>query len=321
MEHIEFTASLSDIGLRIDKFLSLQLPKFSRSKLQGLIKNNALTLNGQPWRDCSYAVKEGDMCHLAIDITAPAVHITPKHIDFNVAYEDEYILVVNKPAGLTVHPGAGNHNDTLVNALVAYCGNNLAKGVSNFRPGLVHRLDRDTTGLLLVAKNDEVHYQLSMALAQREIKRQYLALVYGRVHMHSGIIETLLDRSPVDRTKMVVSQHSGRQAITHYQVEQRYQEPLTLLRLQLQTGRTHQIRVHLTHKKHPIVGDQLYGRHLNFNLTGCSEKAKLALRKFRRQVLHAESLEFIHPVSAEQISVHAPPPEDMQHLLALLTVA
>lgn len=320
MEHI-FIVTAADVGLRIDKFISQQFTKLSRSKLQYLIKNGALTLNGQPFDDCSYIAQEGDHCCMQISAASfPSTTITPKHIEFGIAYEDEYMLVVNKPAGLTVHPGAGNHNDTLVNALVAYCGDNLAQNAAHFRPGLVHRLDRDTTGLLIVAKTDEAHFKLASALAQREIKRQYLALVYGRVSLPNGTITTLIDRSPQDRTRMTVSHNTGRSAITHYHVQQHYVEPLTLLSCQLQTGRTHQIRVHLTHKKHPIVGDQLYGRNLNFNLTACTEEAQQALKAFPRQALHAYSLDFIHPISEEPISLQVPMPDDMQNLIQLLTI-
>lgn len=320
MEQHIFTVMATDAGGRIDKFISQRITTLSRSKLQYLIKNGALILNGQRFIDCSYLVQEGDQCCIKIAAELfPATDITPREIEFGIVYEDEYILVVNKPAGLTVHPGAGNHDDTLVNALVAYCGNNLAKNTANFRPGLVHRLDRDTTGLMIVAKTDEAHFKLAIALAQREIKRQYLALVYGKVAMPNGTINTLIDRSLQDRTRMVVSRATGRTAVTHYHVQQHYMEPITLLRCQLETGRTHQIRVHLTHKNHPIVGDKLYGRHLNFNLNMCTAEARQALTTFGRQALHAYSLEFVHPITMEMMALQAPMPDDMQHLLQFLT--
>lgn len=305
-------------GMRIDKFISLQLPDYSRSKIKKMIENNLLIIDGVTITDCDHQVKGGEEIVIYLLKSEPT-KLKPWYQPVEIIFEDEYLAIVNKPAGLTVHPGAGNQDNTLVNALIALYGNQLSKGGDNLRPGIVHRLDKDTSGLLLIAKDDITHAKLSAQLADRQIKRTYQALVYGVLPQKYGTIETLISRNHKDRLKMMVSSHLGRNAITHYQVLKEFKNAVSLVELQLQTGRTHQIRVHMLHLKHPIVGDQVYGTHLNFNLNCLSPAALIAIRNLKRQALHACKLEFIHPITREAHCFISPLPECMSEIIALLT--
>jgi 23S rRNA pseudouridine1911/1915/1917 synthase len=315
----EFIVGKDEKGIRIDKFLSSKIPDVSRRHLQEFIKAGALAIDDVIVTTLDYKLKINEKCYLNImhEKYSEAKPIKPKQIPLDIVFEDEYLLVINKQPGLTVHPGAGNYEDTLINGLASYYGSNLSQYNELSRLGLVHRLDRDTSGLLLIAKNENILYKLSKALAKREIKRHYLALVFGNITCKHGRVETLIDRCPSDRTRMAVSQIKGKTAITHYTVKQLF-DNLSLVECQLETGRTHQIRLHMEHIKHPIVGDQVYGRHLNFNLTSYAEEIMQKIKNFPRQALHAYKLEFIHPVTYSNISLHSQLPNDIGELIELL---
>jgi 23S rRNA pseudouridine1911/1915/1917 synthase len=305
--------SADDSGQRLDKFCSHYLQKFSRSFIQNLIIKGHITVNGAN-------VKTGYPLHLSdvvtIQIPAPkASEISAENIPLTIVYQDKDLLVVNKPAGMVVHPGAGNYSGTLVNALLYHC--QTLSGINGIlRPGIVHRLDKNTSGLLVVAKNDHAHQLLTQQFTTRDIERIYIALVWGTPDTEQGQIETLIDRSRRDRKKMGVY-HTGRNAITLYQCLQSFRY-LSLLELRLKTGRTHQIRVHLNHIHHPVFGDPDYnGRKSQLDRLPYSFRSKGQhwLNLFDRQALHAKSLSFIHPVSKQRVSFDSPLPEDFQHIL------
>ena len=312
----EFVVSLEEQGLRLDKLLAYKLTEFSRTKIKKLIESNNFCLNDCSFSDISYLVKEGDKLKIYIPPCEESV-LTPKKLDLNITYEDNELIILDKPPYLTVHPGAGNHNDTLVNALIHHFGNNLSKlgGVS--RPGIVHRLDKDTSGLIVIAKDDITHTKLAKQLAEREIKRTYLAVVYGTLTPHIGTIQTNIARNPKDRKKMTVVRHEGRVAITRYHVLEKFSKGvISLVECELETGRTHQIRVHLTHKKTPIIGDQTYGTNLNHNLNCFKKETAELIKQFPRQALHAVRLKLTHPFSGQELSFESKLPEDIMQLLA-----
>lgn len=297
---------------RIDSVLAQLLPDYSRSQISTWIKAGAIRLNQKNCKpkDKTYS---GDHIDLEITFTAPALDFNqcePQDIPLDVIYEDEHVLVINKPAGLVVHPGAGNKDHTLVNALLHH-----APILQHLpRAGIIHRLDKDTTGLLIVAKSLPAHTSLIRQMQAREIQRHYLTLVQGHV-ISGGSIDTGFARHPRNRLKMAVS-GQGRQAITHYSINQQYQE-FTLLDVSLMTGRTHQIRVHMAHIHHPVVGDQLYSGRMRFP-AHASDEFRTVLQQFKRQALHARFISFIHPDTHEELSLEAPIPDDFQVLLDAL---
>jgi 23S rRNA pseudouridine1911/1915/1917 synthase len=302
---------------RLDKYIANQLKEYSRSKLQKLIENSLVKVNGKIITDCSFQVKESD--EIIIKPQVPQEKkITAKNIPFEVVYEDEDMMVINKPAGLTVHPGAGNFDDTLVNALAYYCKNKLANTGDPDRPGIVHRLDKDTSGLMLIAKTDLAHSKLTQAIANREVKRVYHALIYGTIAPTIGTISTPYGRSKVDRKKMSVKHKSDKLAITHYQVLKVHRDTLSEIECRLETGRTHQIRVHMDHKKAPIVGDQVYGRSKNHNLSAFSVEVGQLIRSFPRQALHAKKIAFEHPISGEYMEFEIDLAADIKDLIKKL---
>lgn len=298
---------------RLDKCIAEELSSLSRSKIQKLILNQHVKVDEKIVSECSYQVKIGNVIELNNLEEKKTSIITPKDIPFKIIYEDNYLLVIDKPAGLTVHPGAGNKDDTLVNALVHHCGGNLP-GDSE-RPGIVHRLDRDTTGLMITAKTEEALQNLSQSLANREIKRIYNAVIYGLLTPSMGTIKTPYGRSKTDRKKMSVKFKSDKEAITYYKVLEEFAEHLSLVEFQLETGRTHQIRVHMDYKKTPIVGDQVYGRSRNHNLSNFSDDTKECIRSFPRQALHAKRISFTHPITDEQMNFEIDLPSDMENLI------
>jgi 23S rRNA pseudouridine1911/1915/1917 synthase len=307
-----------DSKVRLDKFLAQNVPQLSRTKIKKLIEIGALKLNG-------IVTKESDLKLILDDVLLLEVpqentfNLTPMEMELDIVFEDDDLLIINKPSGLTVHPGAGNHNDTLVNALVGSYEGKLSNASGSQRPGIVHRLDKDTSGLMVIAKNDSTHYALSTMLASREIKRSYQALVFGTPHPHIGTITTQYGRSKRDPKKMCVLRGGGRVATTHYKVlEILGNGALSLIECNLETGRTHQIRVHMEHKNHPIVGDQVYGRSKNFNLNAFADEQSQAIKKFPRQALHAYKLEFTHPKTGEALSFESALPADIGELLELL---
>lgn len=295
-------------GQRIDVVLAQLFPDYSRSQLTSWLKEGAITLDQHQCKPKD-KVYGGEKVKLCITNT-PHEELQPEDIPLDVVFEDEQLLVVNKPAGLVVHPGAGNYQHTLVNALLYH-----APALNQLpRAGIVHRLDKDTTGLLLVAKTLTAHTSLVRQMQAREIQRHYLALVHGYV-ISGGTLDTFYARHPRNRLKMAVSNH-GRQAITLYTVKKKYQ-CFTLLDVTLMTGRTHQIRVHMAYMNHPVVGDPLYGGQSRIP-TGIDENLRQTLKQFKRQALHACSLSFIHPHTKKALTLKAPLPEDFRSLLTIL---
>lgn len=296
---------LEAAGQRFDAALAGLFPEFSRSRLAEWIKSGDALLDGQSVRPRD-PVRGGEQVSLSavLDTQTEAL---PQDIPLQVLYEDEAVIVIDKPAGLVVHPGAGNPDGTLVNALLHYDPSLKALP----RAGIVHRLDKDTSGVMVVARTLPAHTSLVAQLSDRDVHRQYLAVVVGAL-VAGGTANAPIDRHPRDRIRMAV-RDDGRDATTHYRLRERFRNH-TALECRLETGRTHQIRVHMQHLRHPIIGDPLYGGPLKLP-KGASEALTAALRGFKRQALHAETLEFTHPVSGEQVRVSAPVPEDMQGLL------
>lgn len=322
------TVSEQDANARLDRFLAASLPELSRSRVQALIAQGCVTSGGAIIEDASGKVKPGQVFTVKIPEIVPS-HILPQEIALDIVYEDEHLLVINKQAGLTVHPAPGNYDNTLVNALLSHCGASLSGIGGVARPGIVHRIDKDTTGLLVVAKHDAAHIALSAQLAERTLKRIYAAITWGAPSPVQGTITGNIGRSMSNRQKMAVLRSGGKEAVTHYTTRESFapggmKNPLaSLVECRLETGRTHQIRVHLTHIGHPLVGDQTYGQSTqnrlnNNNYKALPNNAREALLSFRRQALHARALTLLHPVSGKSMSFECPLPEDMQALLDAL---
>jgi len=295
-------------GRRLDAVLAELIPEFSRSRLSEWIKSGAALLDGAQARPRDL-VRGGEMVTLTA-VLETEIHAEPEDIPLTLVYEDADVLVIDKPAGLVVHPGAGNPSGTLVNALLHFDPALAAVP----RAGVAHRLDKDTSGVMVVARSVQAQTALVTQLAAHAVKRQYLAVVSGAL-VSGGTADFPIGRHPRDRLKMAVRE-DGRPALTHYRLRQRFRAH-TALECRLETGRTHQIRVHMAHLKHPIVGDPLYGGALKLP-RGASDELIAALRGFRRQALHAERLEFAHPVSGEPITCTAPVPPDLTALLTAL---
>ena len=315
MEHkLKINSDLSN--QRLDIFLSNRFSDHSRSYYQKLIKSGQILVNGEVVKP-SHMLIENDKIYIVIPSPSPT-SIQPENIPLNIVFEDEHLLVINKPAGLVVHPGAGVHSGTLVNALLYHCSDLSGVG-GRQRPGIVHRLDKNTTGLLVVAKNDRAHIHLQKQFAEKTAQREYKALVWGHLPEMSGKIETLLNRSKSDRKKFVVAEN-GKSAITIFEVEEEHAF-LSLVRVRLKTGRTHQIRTHFNHIHHPVFGDPEYaGRMKQINRVSTlsyKQKALYLLKLIDRQALHAFRLTFEHPISKEKISFTADLPEDFQNILDL----
>ena len=311
------TITLTDLPLntRLDKALADAAPQESRARWQALIREGHVHINGQPVTQLSYKIKEGDTLTATLPPATPST-LDAEDIPLDILYEDAHLLVLNKPAGLTVHPGAGNWEGTLVNALLAHCKGSLSGIGGVERPGIIHRLDKETSGVMVVAKSDAAHRPLAEAFKDRDITRSYVALCYGVPVPGAGIIDAPLGRHPTHRTKMAVVK-DGREALTHYKVLETFGDnQAALVELHLQTGRTHQIRVHMAHKHHPLLGDPLYGRA--HALKGATQPLTEALTNTKRQMLHAQELGFIHPITNEEIYCRADPPADFQALHNLL---
>lgn len=303
---------------RVDRFLSEMAElNLTRNRIQRLIAKGLITVNGQavPKR---HEVVAGDVIALVIPPPPPREAL-PEDIPLDVVFEDEHLAVINKPAGMISHPALGHHEGTLVNALVHRYGT-LAAGSAEDRPGIVHRLDRDTSGLLMVARNDEVYLKLQKRLQAREIHREYIALVCGHLKEEEGTIEASIGRSLGERTKMAVDGIRAREAVTHYRLKDRFRS-YDLLEVRLETGRTHQIRVHLAHVGHPVFGDPLYGGRESWHRGMFAPERPLSkrlLEVFQRQALHAFRLGFTHPVTGAEVHVEAKVPEDFALLLETL---
>ncbi len=299
-----FAVEAPDEGRRLDAYLASRLPQVSRTRLQGLIAAGHVAVGGARLRP-GHRLRAGDRIEVEIPPAPSDAPLRPEPIPLAVLYEDDTLIVIDKPAGMTVHPGAGQRSGTLVHAMLAHCPDLAGVGGAD-RPGIVHRLDKDTSGLLVVAKTEAALRSLQAQIQSRRARRDYLALVHGRLRRASGVIDAPIGRDPRHRTRMAVIA-SGRRAVTHYRVAESFDEA-TLLEVRLETGRTHQIRVHCAHLGHPLVGDPVYRRRANpWGL--------------RRQALHASRLAFEHPASGRSLTFNAPLPGDIEAALRALRAA
>lgn len=298
---------------RLDVFISRLEPSLTRSAAQRLVETGHVLVNGTPAKP-SLKLKGGEQVIVTIPPPLPAVP-RAEQIPLTILHEDRDLIVINKPAGMSVHPGAGTSSGTLVNALLSHCDDLSGIG-GEIRPGIVHRIDKDTTGILVVAKNDTAHNHLARQFREHSIKRVYLALVYGSPKADKGRIETAIGRHPVDRKRMSSSARHGRHAVTHWKVVGRY-GAVSALELRLETGRTHQIRVHLSEAGFPLLGDPVYGG--SGRLTGLKDlHLRTLIRTLNRQALHARTLGFIHPASGQYQEYSTPLPDDMQRIIEYL---
>ncbi len=313
-----FLVDEDDAGSRLDAYLSAQLPGLSRSRIQKSIHAGEALVNGSPAAKPARKLVEGERITLAFSPPKPLA-LAPERLPLDIVFEDEHVLVVNKAAGMVVHPGPGHETGTLVHALLWHCRN--LSGIGGYlRPGIVHRLDAGTSGLLAVAKSDEAHIGLSRQLMERRMHRSYAAIVWGELPAAEGVIDLPIGRSPVDRKKMAVVEGRGKEARTSYYVIDTL-GPFQYIRLELETGRTHQIRVHLSRVGHPVLGDPVYGgRRANWgNLHGRdAQAAKRALALIDRQALHAEELSFTHPATGVPMTFTASMPADFAAVLEYL---
>jgi 23S rRNA pseudouridine1911/1915/1917 synthase len=310
-------ASAADAGARLDKFLGSRIPELSRSRIKQLILEGAVRRNSVVTRDVSEPVAAGAVYAVAVPAAEPAGPVGQK-IPFPILFEDAHLLVLDKPAGLVVHPAPGNADGTLVNALIAHCGASLTGIGGERRPGIVHRLDKDTSGVMVVAKTEPVHQALSAAFAARTIDRRYLAVCWGRPNPAAGEIAGDIGRDPRERKRMAIVTRNGKPALTHYQTITPYGAAAAKLACRLATGRTHQIRVHLASIGHPIIGDPVYLRRRPAAAAALAEPARRAALDFPRQALHAETLGFLHPATGETLYFAAPPPADFLALIHVI---
>ena len=299
MNSYEFFIDDEEAGERIDKYLASLLPDYSRSYIQKMIADGNVQADGRSLK-ANYRIRTGD--HLTVAAADPVIpEIVPENIPLDILYEDSDILVVNKPRGMVVHPAPGHYSGTLVNAVMYHCRDDLSTINGVLRPGIVHRIDKDTTGVLVVCKNDIALRKIAEQLSVHSITRRYRALVYNNIKEDTGTVDAPIGRMPNDRKKMGINYKNGRNAVTHYRVLERFGR-YTYIECQLETGRTHQIRVHMTSIGHPLIGDTVYGPSKDpFHLGG--------------QALHAMVLGFIHPTSGEYVEFQAPLPEYFQKLL------
>ncbi len=315
-----FTVSEDQQSKRVDQFIVEELPSFSRTKIAKLVKEGALLINGKAVTDNSKKVTSGDEIELLVP-EAVATDIKPQKIPLDIVYEDDDLLVINKPIGMVVHPGAGNPDKTLVNALLHHCKGNLSGINGELRPGIVHRIDKDTSGLLVVAKNDMAHNNLAKQFEEHSIQRTYLAFVWGMMKPIHGRIETFIGRSKYNRQKMSADVASGKDAITNYKTLEIFKgkniPDISLIECKLETGRTHQIRVHLAHKKNPILGDQMYGSKMR-KIRDIDPALQHIIEKINFQALHAQSLGFIHPTTGEELFFTTELPQDLLNLQKVL---
>jgi 23S rRNA pseudouridine1911/1915/1917 synthase len=297
MPNIVRTVEMMDDGKRIDRWVSDEISKESRSRLQQLIKSGNILVNGLSVKT-SYRMKTGDEVCVHVPEPEP-LNVAPENIPLDIVYEDSSVIVVNKPRGMVVHPAPGHMSGTLVNALLGHCHD--LSGINGvMRPGIVHRIDKETSGLLMVAKTDEAHHSLAAQLKDKTTKRLYLAIVHGSLLHDEGTINAPIGRADKDRKKMAVTDKNSKQAVTHFKVLERFSK-FTYVACRLETGRTHQIRVHMAFIGHPLAGDPKYGPRKTLPIEG--------------QALHAAELGFMHPVTQQFMLFQAPLPFDMEHLL------
>ena len=299
MEPNEYVVEIVHDGVRIDKCIATVFDDLSRSFIQKIIKEEKITVNGVVCK-ANYKVHTGDCLSFCIEEPVEP-EILAEDIPLDILYEDHDLLVVNKPKGMVVHPALGHYTGTLVNALMYHCRNDLSGINGVMRPGIVHRIDMDTTGSILVCKNDLAHSSIAEQLKQHSITRRYEAIVNGVIQEEQGIVDAVIGRHPVERKRMAANAKNGKDAVTHYRVLERFQRH-TYIECRLETGRTHQIRVHMASIGHPVLGDEVYGRQKNtFHLQG--------------QTLHAKTIGFIHPRTGEYMEFEAPLPEYFKELL------
>lgn len=310
-------------GTRLDKALSQLVPELSRARIQALIADGHVTRDGVVEGNQKHAVIAGEAYTITLPDIKPAT-LAAENIPLDVVYEDDALLVINKPVGLVVHPGAGVADGTLVNALLHHCGDSLSGIGGEARPGIVHRLDKDTSGLMLVAKTDAAHQHLSEQLADRSLSRTYECLVWGAPMPPIGTVDAAIGRHPRDRTRMSTRGVSSRAAQTHYRVLNKDNAGrIAHLECRLESGRTHQIRVHMQHLGHPLIGDPTYGaqktkQQSDINQSSVAEADRNAFLTFPRQALHAHAIRFIHPDSGTEMAFDAPAPGDLQALITLM---
>lgn len=290
---------IADENIRIDKFLADRLDGVTRSRIQHLVEDGCVTVDGKTVKP-NHKLKCGQNVRVEMP-EAKEADIKPEDISLDIVYEDEHLLVVNKPQDMVVHPAAGNYEGTLVNALLHHCGDSLSGINGVIRPGIVHRIDKDTSGLLLVAKDDITHNGLAAQIKEHSLTRKYVALVHGNFRQDEGTVNAPIGRHPTDRKKMCITEKNSKNAVTHYKVLQRFME-YTLVECRLETGRTHQIRVHMASLGHPVMGDKTYGiKKEKYNLKG--------------QLLHAKLLGFVHPVTGEYMEFETDIPERFEKFL------
>lgn len=304
-QYFELTINPKFKGVRLDQFLVHHIPSVSRSQV-GISIRNGLIFVDNICKKSSYRLKHGETVTGTFAEPLP-IKIVPEKIDFPVLFEDEYLLLLSKPPGLVVHPGSGNHSGTLVNGLVYYC-QSISEVGDDLRPGLVHRLDKDTSGIMLVAKKDFVHRQLVDIFKNRLLTKEYLAIVHGVLAEKKGRLVASIGRHPVNRQKMCIRDDTGRHAVTNWEVLQEFDANLSLVKVTIETGRTHQIRVHMDHLGCPVAGDSVYGSNRNPG-------------SFPRQLLHASRLVFDHPVTGEKIDIKAPLWPDFEEILENISLS
>ncbi len=319
--HLEVDESLA--GQRLDKALAEHIEGLSRSRIKALIEGGAVRINGVLARDPSRKLGHQDTVTLLEPAPEPA-DPAPEPMDLTIAYEDDALIVIDKPAGLVVHPAPGHASGTLVNGLLAHCGASLSGIGGVLRPGIVHRIDKETSGLLVVAKSDAAHGGLSAQFAAHDLERSYLAFVRGAPRLPSGMVDKPIGRSPHDRKKMAIRRNGGRDAVTHYDRLARYPDTdpdkavAALMRCRLETGRTHQIRVHMADLGHPVLGDPLYGKAKALLPRSVPESVKHFVETGGRQALHAATLGFTHPIKGEPLRFESALPADLEALKAAL---
>lgn len=322
VDTLQVTMVEEQLGMRLDRAVASLFPDYSRTRLQGLIDAGECLVNNQVCKTPSRKMEMGDVVILSLPPLVDA-DPQPENIPLDIVFEDDDLLVINKPVGMVVHPAVGHQSGTLVNALLYHCGDGLS-GINGVkRPGIVHRLDKDTSGLMMVAKNDFAHHSLSEQLQDRSLSRVYLALVLGVPFPPRGRVETMIGRHQSNRLKMAVHSNAGREAATNYAVVETYRDVLSLVECHLETGRTHQIRVHMEHIGHPLIGDALYGAQTT-KITAKLKKAdfeddvKAAILSFPHQALHAKEISFIHPRTGDEMHFESDLPDDMAALLAAI---